>query len=81
MEYAHPKASILKAAGSSSIMSDCGAAITHYVRNARPAGDWCRPPRKSRQGAPIFTHPLHHPANATLFPAKSVQEPIESLVF
>jgi hypothetical protein len=37
--------------------------------------------RKSRQGAPVFTHPLHHPANATPFPAKSAQEPIESLVF
>ena len=37
--------------------------------------------RKSHQGAPIFTHPLHHPANATLFPAKSAQEPIESPVF
>src|SRR5450631_4280544 len=36
---------------------------------------------KSHQGAPIFTHPLHHPANATLFPAKSAQEPIESPVF
>jgi len=36
---------------------------------------------KSYQGAPIFAHPLHHPANATLFPAKSVQEPIESPVF
>jgi hypothetical protein len=33
------------------------------------------------QGTPIFTHPLHHPANATLFPAKSAQEPIESPVF
>jgi hypothetical protein len=36
---------------------------------------------KPHQGAPIFTHPLHHPANATLFPAKSAQEPIESPVF
>jgi hypothetical protein len=36
---------------------------------------------KSHQGAPIFTHPLHHPANATLFPAKRAQEPIESPVF
>ena len=36
---------------------------------------------KSNQGAPIFTHPLHHPANATLFPAKSAQEPIDSPVF
>ena len=36
---------------------------------------------KSNQGTPIFTHPLHHPANATLFPAKSAQEPIESPVF
>jgi hypothetical protein len=36
---------------------------------------------KSHQGTPIFTHPLHHPANATLFPAKSAQEPIESPVF
>ena len=43
------------------------------------------PPVTSRsggyQGAPIFTHPLHHPANATLFPAKSAQEPVESPVF
>src|ERR1700674_3306583 len=36
---------------------------------------------KSHQGTPIFTHPLHHAANATLFPAKSAQEPIESPVF
>jgi hypothetical protein len=36
---------------------------------------------KPHQGAPIFTHPLHHPANATLFPAKSAQEPVESPVF
>ena len=36
---------------------------------------------KSHQGAPIFTHPLHHAANATLFPAKRTQEPIESPVF
>jgi hypothetical protein len=36
---------------------------------------------KSHQGGPIFTHPLHHPANATLFPANSAQEPIESPVF
>src|SRR5580658_1631430 len=45
--------------------------------------NWPRPTfsRKSHQGAPIFTHPLHHPANATLFPAKSAQEPIESPVF
>jgi hypothetical protein len=37
--------------------------------------------RKSHQSPPIFTHPLHHPANATLFPAKSAQEPVESPVF
>jgi hypothetical protein len=34
----------------------------------------------SHQGAPTFTQPLHHPANATLFPAKSAQEPAESPV-
>jgi hypothetical protein len=36
---------------------------------------------KSPQGGPIFTHPLHHPASVTLFPAKSAQEPTESPVF
>jgi hypothetical protein len=34
---------------------------------------------RSHQG--IFTQPLHHPPDATLFPANSVQEPIESPVF
>jgi hypothetical protein len=49
-----------------------------WMRMARPRLTFSR---KSHQGAPIFTHPLHHPANATLFPAKSAQEPIESPVF
>jgi hypothetical protein len=48
------------------------------MRMARPRLTFSR---KSHQGAPIFTHPLHHPANATLFPAKSAQEPIEPPVF
>jgi hypothetical protein len=30
----------------------------------------------SNQEPPIFTQPLHHPANATLFPANSAQEPV-----
>jgi hypothetical protein len=52
--------------------------------NMCKAGKWPVPrafTRKSLQGTPIFTHPLHHAANATLFPAKSAQDPVESPVF
>jgi hypothetical protein len=37
--------------------------------------------RIPHQGVPILTHPLHQPAKATLCPAKSAQEPVESPVF
>jgi len=53
-------------------------AVTGWMRVAKPRLTFSG---KSHQAAPIFTHPLHHPANATLFPAKSAQEPIESPVF
>ncbi len=33
------------------------------------------------QGDPIFTHPLHQAPNATLFPANSAQEPVDSPIF